>query len=123
MTGNEVIKKRGFEEEFPCFEKEIKDFFGDYKNKSGGEESLEVWLVRSGYRIALKAKAEIERLTVLAKLGNMRANDYRAMRNKYNTAKTEAYKEFAERLKTRFIADSLQTTIDEVLEEMESERE
>ena len=45
-------------------------------------------------------EAENERLTVLADLGNMRANDYRAMRDKCKTAKTEAYKEFAERLRS-----------------------
>lgn len=43
--------------------------------------------------------AEIKRLTTLAKLGNMRADDYRAMRDKCKTARTEAIKEFAERLK------------------------
>ena len=67
-----------------------------------------------------RQKAEIERLTTLADLGNMRANDYRAMRDKLKAAnaeierlkkgweadviltanvKAEAIKEFAERLK------------------------
>ena len=46
-----------------------------------------------------RQKAEIERLNVLAKLGNMRANDYRVMRDKAKTARAEAIKEFAERLK------------------------
>ena len=50
----------------------------------------------------INQKAEIERLTVLADLGNMRANDYRAMRDKCKTAKAEAYKEFAERLKEKY---------------------
>ena len=50
----------------------------------------------------ISAKAEIERLTVLADLGNVRANDYRAMRDKCKTAKAEAYKEFAERLKDKY---------------------
>ena len=48
---------------------------------------------------------EIERLSVLAKLGNMRANDYRAMRDKAKTARTEAVKEFAERLKLKVDID------------------
>ena len=71
------------------------------------------------------AKAEIKRLTQFAELGNMRANDYRAMRDKLKAAneeieelkkvviddyaseydskiRAEAIKEFAERLKTEF---------------------
>ena len=44
-------------------------------------------------------QAEIKRLTTLAELGNMRANDYRAMRDKAKTARAEAIKEFAERFK------------------------
>lgn len=47
----------------------------------------------------VKKDAEIERLTTLARLGNMRANDYRAMRDKAKTARAEAITEFAERLK------------------------
>ena len=47
------------------------------------------------------AKAEIKRLTTLAKLGNMRADDYRAMRDKCKTARAEAIKAFAERLKPK----------------------
>ena len=46
-----------------------------------------------------ETEKEIERLTTLAELGNMRANDYRAMRDKAKTARAEAIKEFAERLK------------------------
>lgn len=48
-----------------------------------------------------RQRAEIERLTVLAELGNVRANDYRAMRDKAKNARAEAIKEFAERLKEK----------------------
>lgn len=48
-----------------------------------------------------ETEKEIERLTTLAELGNMRANDYRAMRNKAKNARAEAIKEFAERLKKK----------------------
>lgn len=74
------------------------------------------------------AKAEIKRLTQLAELGNMRANDYRAMRDKLKAAneeieelkkvviddyaseydskiKAEAIREFAERLKLKIDID------------------
>ncbi len=45
-----------------------------------------------------RQKAEIERLTTLAELGRMRANDYRTMRDKAKIARAEAIKEFADRL-------------------------
>lgn len=45
-----------------------------------------------------RQKAEIERLTTLAELGNIRANGYRAMRDKAKNAKAEAIKEFAEEI-------------------------
>ena len=67
-----------------------------------------------------RQKAEIERLTTLAELGNMRANDYRVMRNKAKNARAEAIKEFAERLKTYFeIETNIFTNyIDNLVKEM-----
>lgn len=49
--------------------------------------------------------AEIKRLTTIAKLGNMRADDYRAMRDKCKTARAEAIKEFAEGLIEKAYSD------------------
>ena len=72
---------------------------------------------------AYSYKAEAERLSVLAKLGNMRANDYRAMRDKCKTAKAEAYKEFAERLKENAfpLRFATNTEIDNLLKELVGE--
>lgn len=58
-------------------------------------------MIRDARDLIIRQKAEIERLTVLAELGNMRANDYRAMRDKAKNARAEAIKEFAERLKAK----------------------
>lgn len=48
--------------------------------------------------VIAEQQTEIERLTTLAELGNMRANDYRAMRDKAKNARAEAIKEFAAKL-------------------------
>jgi DNA-directed RNA polymerase specialized sigma54-like protein len=58
--------------------------------------------LRQALDLINRQQAEIERLTILAKLGNMRADDYRAMRDKCNTTRAEAIKEFAERLKINY---------------------
>ena len=92
-----------------------------------GQDYCRLKIAEAALDLINRQKAEIERLTTLAKLGNMRANDYRVMRdraikaeaeierlekqlnskykwenmldNKIKEVKTEAIKEFAERLK------------------------
>ncbi len=60
------------------------------------------------YQDAWREKdAEIGRLTTLAELGKMRANDYRAMRDKAKNARAEAIEEFAERFLSEIEADLL----------------
>lgn len=61
MSDNEIKREITFEEEFSCLEKDVKDFFGNYENQSGGEDCIEVCLIRSGYRAAKKAREEINR--------------------------------------------------------------
>ena len=46
-----------------------------------------------------EAQAEIESLKIFRGYAERRASDYKTMRDKYLNAKSEAYKEFAERLK------------------------
>lgn len=46
-----------------------------------------------------EAQAEIESLKIFRGYAEKRASDYRTIRDKYLNAKSEAYKEFAERLK------------------------
>ena len=92
-------------------------------------------------RIINRQKAEIERLSTLAKLGNMRANDYRVMRDRALKAEkeierlqkhiqegidlakqtqemlklvqAEVVKEFAERLRAKSVATTILYPIDE----------
>ena len=48
-----------------------------------------------------EAQAEIESLKIFRGYAEKRASDYKTMRDKYLNAKSEAYKEFAERLKMK----------------------
>ncbi len=61
MKDNEIIKDIPFEEKTAWYKKDIKDFFSRYKNESGGEDCIEVCLIRAGYRTVLKAEEEINR--------------------------------------------------------------
>jgi len=67
--------------------------------------------------------AEIERLTTLAELGKMRANDYRAMREKAKNARAEAITEFLARayIKAREMCDLKPFVTIEDLEEIAKE--
>lgn len=75
-----------------------------------------------------KAQAEIDSLKIFRGYAEKRASDYRTMRDKYLNAKSEAYKEFAERLKEmsehfdlekeNFVSEE---TIDNLLKEMAGE--
>ena len=143
MTDNEIITKQSFEEKLTHFKKETKDFFATYHNKSGGEDCIEVCLIRDGYRTVLKAeevitrlKAENERLSheihvlksensfLLKSKGGLKMN--KEFEHEIKQSKLEAIKEFAERLKEKrikpifpwddfFVTEGI---IDEVLKEM-----
>ena len=82
-----------------------------------------------------EAQAEIESLKIFRGYAEKRASDYRTMRDKYLNAKSEAYKEFAERLKEKsgkvemVCSGALvqrdytisEKTLDNLVEEMEGE--
>lgn len=128
MTDNDIIKALeccGIKGQYICED--------DCPMLNNGIKSISICrreLKLSALDLITRQKAEIKRLTVLAKLGNMRANDYREMRNKLKNAnaeierlqkaievvdimeeqhkryvekaKAEAIKEFAERLSGSF---------------------
>ena len=102
MNGNESIRKIAFEENLAYFKRDVKDFFATYKNQSGGEDCIEICLIRSGYRTVLKAeeiinrqKAEIERLD--------REVDRLSQCVLYHDGQiVDAIKDFAERVKKHF---------------------
>ena len=80
-----------------------------------------------------EAQAEIESLKIFKGYAERRASDYKTMRDKYLNAKSEAYKEFAERLKIEAMSSKNKrpslilegavdcSCIDRVLKEMVSE--
>ena len=79
-----------------CNAKQIASCKGCYLEKyyPNCDEELEIMCLD----LINRQRAEIERLSTLAKLGNVRANDYRAMRDQAKNARAEAIKEFAARL-------------------------
>ena len=72
-----------------------------------------------------EAQAEIESLKIFRGYAEKRASDYRTMRDKYLNAKSEAYKEFAERMKHSFFDNGYESPdvdfdyfVDEILKEL-----
>ena len=103
LTDKERAKTIPLESRIEHCNERIKEVFDSYyrRHTGGGEEPLNICVLRDCSKLIYalndlinRQKAEIERLTTLAKLGNMRANDYRAMRDKAKTARAEAIKEF-----------------------------
>lgn len=99
-TDNEIITKQSFEEKLTHFKKETKDFFATYQNKSGGEDCIEVCLIRYGYRTVLVAEDLINRLKAENEaLISAQETLQKHIEKQIEKAKAEAIKEFAERLK------------------------
>lgn len=121
MTDNEIITKQSFEEKLTHFKKETKDFFATYQNKSGGEDCIEVCLIRYGYRTVLVAEEVINRLQAENE-GLISAQE--TLHKHIEKAKAEARKEFAERLHSKCDAPHWcvwMSDISELLEEMVGE--
>ena len=73
-----------------------------------------------------KVQAEVESLKIFKGYAEKRASDYRTMRDKYLNAKSEAVKEFAERLKNSFFDNGYESPdvdfdyfVDNLVKEME----
>ena len=130
MTDNEITKEKTFSEELPHFKERIKEVFDNYHNPNGYEDPLYIAVLRDSNRIVRKAEeeitrqqAEIERLqnTINDILDRQPILVERA--EKY--AKSEAIKEFAERLKeiVKFTDDTyecweIEGYIDNLVKEM-----
>lgn len=153
MTDNEI--KKAFEEHYKQVDKGYSTHL-EYGGKGDEHEEKYIYMLCDTLDLINRLKAENERLSTLAKLGNTRANDYRVMRDRalkaeaenerlnnaideqdieiaslwkrIEEAKTEAYKEFAERLKkhydeyddyddiyVRHIRDDIDFTLDDVV--------
>lgn len=100
MSDNEIIKEYPFEKETAYYKKEIQDFFSRYENKSGGEDCIEVCLIRDGYRMVLKAEEEMNRRDAeIERLQKENERFEKEFDSYYARVKSEARKELAERLK------------------------
>lgn len=116
MTDNEITREKTFSEELPYFKEQIKEIFDNYHNPNDNEDPLRISVLRDSYRIVRKAeeeitcqKAEIERLKRENEIlstnadtafqdGLNEAQDLYATQVE-NEIKTEAIKEFADKLK------------------------
>lgn len=110
MTDNEITREKTFSEELPYFKERMKEVFDYYDNPKGCAEILYIDVLRDSHRVVRKAEeeitrqqAEIEQLKFeIAKLlpkGCPYAIQV-AVSNKLEARiKSEAVKEFAERLK------------------------
>lgn len=112
MTDNEIKREKTFSEELPYFKERIKEVFDNYHNLNGGEDPLYIAVLRDGYRIVRKAEEEITRQQTeieqlkfeMAKLlpeGCPYAIQVEASNKLEAQIKSEAVKEFAERLKEK----------------------
>ena len=103
MTDNETTREKTFSEELPYFKERIKEVFDNYHNLNGGEDPLYIAVLRDSNRIVRKAEEEITRQqTEIERLKNeiqITKDAYIMLQTKNEIIKSEAIKEFAERLK------------------------
>ena len=105
MTDNEIKREKTFSEEIPCFKERIKEVFDYYDNPKGCAEMLYIDVLRDSNRVVRKAEEEIARQqTEIEKLKNeiqITKDAYTMLQTKNEIIKSEAIKEFAEKLKEK----------------------
>ena len=112
MTDNETTREKTFSEELPYFKERIKEVFDNYHNLNGGEDPLYIAVLRDSNRVVRKAEEEITRQQTeieqlkfeIAKLlpkGCPYATQVEVSNKLESQIKSEAVKEFAERLKEK----------------------
>ena len=105
MTDNETTREKTFSEELPYFKERIKEVFDNYHNLNGGEDPLYIAVLRDSNRVVRKAEEEITRQqTEIERLKNeiqITKDAYIMLQTKNEIIKSEAIKEFAERLKEK----------------------
>ena len=110
MTDNEIMREKTFSEELHYFKERIGEVFDNYDNPNGNEDPLCISVLRDSERIVRKAdeeinrqQAEIEQLKFeIAKLlpkGCPYAIQVEVSNKLEAQIKSEAIKEFADRLK------------------------
>lgn len=112
MTDNEITREKTFSEELPYFKERIKEVFDYYDNPKGCAEMLYIDVLRDSNRVVRKAEEEITRQQTeieqlkfeIAKLlpkGCPYATQVEVSNKLEARIKSEAVKEFAERLKEK----------------------
>ena len=103
MTDNEIKREKTFSEELPYFKERMKEVFDYYDNPKGCAEMLYIDVLRVSNRVVRKAEEEIARQqTEIEKLKNeiqITKDAYTMLQTKNEIIKSEAIKEYAERLK------------------------
>lgn len=105
MTDNEITREKTFSEELPYFKERMKEISDNYDNPDGYADVLYLSALSDSNRIVRKAEEEINRQQV--EIDGLRADlkrvcaerDSRTFTN--NFIKSEAIKEFAEKLKEK----------------------
>ena len=103
MTDNKITREMTFSEELPYFKERINEIFDNSDNPDGYADMLYLSALIDSKRVVRKAeeeithqKAEIERLN---KEIQITKDAYTMLQTKIEIIKSEAVKEFAERLK------------------------
>ena len=110
MSDNEITREKTFSEELPYFKERMKEVFDYYDNPKGCAEMLYIDVLRDSNRVVRKAEEEIKRQQAeieqlkfeIAKLlpeGCPYATQVEVSNKLEAQIKSEAVKEFAERLK------------------------
>ena len=105
MTDNEIKREKTFSEELPYFKERIKEVFDYYDNPKGCAEMLYIDVLCDSNRIVRKAEEEITRQQeeiewLKGYNENLQAANI-TLSNEIIEIKSEAVKEFAEKLKNK----------------------
>ena len=127
MPDNEIKREKTFSEELLHFKERMKEVFDNYHNLNGGEDPLYIAVLRDSHRAVRKAEEEITRQQAEIERLQNTINDILDCQpilveraEKY--AKSDAIKEFAERLKEKidvvYSIKHLKDNIDNAVKEM-----
>lgn len=102
MADNEITREMTFSEELPYFKEQMQEVFNNYHNPSGSEDPLHIAVLHRSSRIVRKAEEEINRqqaeIERLKKDILIARDAYTMLQTKNEIVKSEAVKEFAEKL-------------------------
>jgi len=132
MNDSEIVKARevSLKEQIEHYNKRRKTVFDNYyrRNTEGSEDTLEICVLRESAVLISKLESIINRLQAENERLNFLLNDAyennRGLVELLERAKSEAYKEFAERLKIRFSGTLqcsgwlIQKVAEDILEEL-----